>query len=83
MAAVCTGAGVPIVVGAVGGAVVEIDAGAGADNGFGASPVRIQNAAAIAVASTATPRTMRVADWFKEMTAFLFPRRSRSREQSS
>ena len=48
-----------------------------------ASPLRIQNAAAIAVASTATPRTMRIADWFKEMTAFLFPRRSRSREQSS
>ena len=74
MAAVCDeGTAVAIVVGADAPAAdVDVVADARAGTGFGASLCRIQNVAAIAVARTATPRTMRVADCFKRRTAFLF-----------
>ena len=74
MAAVCDeGTAVAIVVGADAPAAdADVVADAGAGTGFGASLCRIQNVAAIAVARTATPRTMRVADCFKRRTAFLF-----------
>ena len=72
------GTAVAIVVTAEGPAA-DVDVPAGAGTGAGVSLCRIQNVAAIAVARTATPRTMRVADCFKTMTAFLFPRRRLAR----
>ena len=82
VAAVCDeGTAVAIIVSADAPAA-DVDVVADAGAGFGASLCRIQNVAAIAVARTATPRTMRVADCFKRRTAFLFLGRLSSSQSS-